>query len=212
MAMHGVLFLDELPEFDRRVLEALREPLDSGKITISRAARQVDFPARFQLVGAMNPCPCGHLGDERCRCSPDRISRYRSKISGPLLDRIDMHVDVPAVPIDELQRRGVGESSHDVRMRVEAARERMVARQGKINALLGGSEIDRYCSLDDKGIVLFNRAMEKLGLTARSYHRTLKVARSIADLSDSTYVQSMHIAEAFGYRRRLDELSGAGGC
>jgi magnesium chelatase family protein len=204
MALHGVLFLDELPEYDRRVLEALREPLDSGHITVSRAARQADFPARFQLVGAMNPCPCGHLGDARCRCTPDQISRYRSRISGPLLDRIDIQIDVPAVPIDELQRRSIGESSNDIRLRVETARDRMIVRQGKPNAMLEATEVERYCQIDADGLSMLKQAIDKLGLTARSYHRTLKVARSIADLSSSDNVKSTHVAEALGYRRRLD--------
>jgi magnesium chelatase family protein len=208
MATHGVLFLDELPEFDRRVLEALREPLDTGHITVSRAAGQVDFPARFQLLAAMNPCPCGFLGDARCRCTPDQISRYRSKISGPLLDRIDIQVDVPAVPLDELQRRSVGESSQDVRIRVESARDRMLTRQGKPNATLESSEIDRYCAVDDKSTLLLKRAADTLGLSARGCHRALKVARSIADLAQSENVHSIHIAEALGYRRRLDEGRG----
>jgi len=209
LAMHGVLFLDELPEFDRRVLEALREPLDSGRITVSRAARQVDFPARFQLVGAMNPCPCGYLGDARCRCTPDQVSRYRSRISGPLLDRIDIRIDVPVIPVDELQRRSPGESSDDIRARVEAARERMIQRQGKPNAGLESHEIDRYCVVDAKGMHILAAAVDKLGLTARSYHRTLKVARSIADLSARDNVSSMDVAEALGYRRSLDEPMGA---
>jgi magnesium chelatase family protein len=205
MAMHGVLFLDELPEFDRNVLEALREPLDSGRITVSRAARQADFPARFQLVAAMNPCTCGHLGDARCRCTPDQISRYRARISGPLLDRIDIQIDVPAIPPEELQHRGGGESSHDISMRVETAREKMLVRQGKPNAMLESREVDRHCLLDANSISLLQRAINKLGLSARSYHRTLKVARSIADLSGATNIGGVHLAEALGYRRTLGE-------
>jgi magnesium chelatase family protein len=207
MAMHGVLFLDELPEFDRKVLEALREPLDSGRITVSRAARQADFPARFQLVAAMNPCPCGYLGQERCRCTPDQVSRYRNRISGPLMDRIDMQVEVPAVPAGELQRKGPGEPSDAVRARVERARSCMLARQGKPNALLESAELEAHCRIDDAGVRLLQRAMSKLGLSARSYHRTLKVARSIADLAGSETIASTHIAEALGYRRRLDTAS-----
>ena len=205
MAMHGVLFLDELPEFDRRVLEVLREPLESGRITISRAARQADFPARFQLVAAMNPCPCGHLGDARCRCTPDQTARYRSRISGPLLDRIDMQVDVPVVPIEELQQRSAGEPSNAIRMRVEAARNRMLARQGKPNAMLESNEVDRHCSTDAIGMLMLRRAISELGLSARSYHRTVRVARSIADLAESEQIASTHVAEALGYRRRFDE-------
>ncbi len=206
MALHGVLFLDELPEFDRRVLEALREPLDSGHITVSRAARQADFPARFQLVGAMNPCPCGYLGQARCRCTPDQVARYRAKISGPLLDRIDLQLEVPSVPIDDLQRRGDGEASDVVRVRVEAARALMLERQGKPNAMLSSREIEQYCVLDSNGLDTLQRAIAKFGLSARSYHRTIKVARSIADLGGAGRIERAHIAEALGYRRRLDDL------
>ncbi len=200
LAMHRVLFLDELPEFDRRVLEALREPLDSGRITVSRAARQVDFPARFQLVGAMNPCPCGYLGDARCRCTPDQVSRYRSRISGPLLDRIDMQIEVPAVPVAELQERSAGEPSEQVRMRVRSARERMTARQGKPNAELEVRELEQHCAADAKSMQLLQLATGRLGLSARSYHRSLKVARSIADLAGSEHIAGAHVAEALGYR------------
>jgi magnesium chelatase family protein len=200
MALHGVLFLDELPEFDRRVLEALREPLDAGRITISRAARQADFPARFQLVAAMNPCPCGYLGQARCRCTPDQAARYRNRISGPLMDRIDMHVDVPAVGVDELQKRAVSESSCAVRRRVEAARERMLSRQNRPNALLEAGELERCVEIDDEGKLMLLRAIAKLGLSARSYHRTMKVARTVADLAASPCVGSNHVAEALGYR------------
>ena len=204
LAMHGVLFLDELPEFDRRVLEVLREPLESGRITISRAAHQVDFPARFQLVAAMNPCPCGFLGQVRCRCTPDQISRYRNRISGPLLDRIDIQIDVPAIAPEELHLREGCESSADVRARVESTRRRMLARQGKPNALLASAEVERHCVLDAHGMALLQRAIATFGLSARSYHRTLKVARSIADLAGAGDIQSAHVAEALGYRRRLD--------
>ena len=207
LAMHGVLFLDELPEFDRRVLEVLREPLESGRITISRAARQVDFPARFQMVAAMNPCVCGFLGQASCRCTPDQISRYRNRISGPLLDRIDIQIDVPAIPHDELQRRSNGESSSDVRMRVEDARARMLARQGRPNAMIASSEVEEHCVPDADGMSMLKRAIAKLDLSARSYHRTLKVARSIADLAGAEAIVSAHVAEALGYRRRLDDRS-----
>ena len=200
LALHGVLFLDELPEFDRKVLEALREPLDSGRITISRAARQVDFPARFQLVAAMNPCVCGFLGEARCRCSPDQISRYRARISGPLLDRIDIQIEVPAVPIAELQKRSSSEPSDDIRMRVTLARDRMLARQGKANALLESQEVERFCALRADARELMGRAVGQLGLSARSYHRALKVARSIADLAGADEIAGAHVAEALGYR------------
>lgn len=203
MALHGVLFLDELPEFDRRVLEALREPLDAGRITISRAARQADFPASFQLVAAMNPCPCGHLGDARCRCTPNQVSKYRAKISGPLIDRIDIQVDVPTVPVEDLQRRPGTEVSDEVRVRVAHARTRMLERQGKPNALLAAGEVDDFARIDDDGKSILLQAIAKLGLTARSYHRTMKVGRSIADLAGSDTITRSHIAEALGYRQHL---------
>jgi magnesium chelatase family protein len=205
MAMHGVLFLDELPEFDRRVLEVLREPLESGRITISRAARQVDFPARFQLVAAMNPCPCGYQGHAsgRCYCSPDYVARYRRKISGPLLDRIDMRIEVAMVAPEELQQQSGGEPSSAIRARVEAARARMVARQDKTNALLEAREAEQHCAPDANGMMLLQQAISKLGLSARSYHRILKVARTIADLAGAERVAGMHVAEAIGYRREL---------
>ena len=150
MAMHGVLFLDELPEFDRRVLEVLREPLESGRVSVSRAARQAEFPAEFQLMAAMNPCPCGYLGHytNRCRCTPDQIQRYRSRISGPLLDRIDLQIEVPAVPVDALARAGEGERSAGIRRRVEIARARMIERQGKANAKLLSGDMDTHCALE----------------------------------------------------------------
>lgn len=203
LAHHGVLFLDELPEFDRKVLEVLREPLESGHITISRAARQADFPAKFQLIAAMNPCPCGYLGhyNNKCRCTPDQVSRYRAKISGPLLDRIDLHIEVPALKEDELTTAASGESSEQVRNRVTEARARQVARQGKANDLLGSKEIDLYCTPDEAGLALLKQAINRLNLSARAYHRILKVARSIADLSAAENVQSAHIAEAIQYRR-----------
>jgi magnesium chelatase family protein len=203
VAMHGVLFLDELPEFDRSVLEVLREPLESGRITISRAARRADFKAQFQLVAAMNPCPCGYLGhyNGKCRCTPDQVSRYRGKISGPLLDRIDIQIEVPAVPQDDLLKQSDGESSEQIRERVEAARQRQLARQGKPNALLSVTEIDTHCAPDVQGEALLRQAITRLNLSARAYHRVLKVARSIADLAGSAAIQTAHIAEAVQYRR-----------
>lgn len=205
LAHHGVLFLDELPEYDRHTLEVLREPLESGRIVISRAARQAEFPARFQLVAAMNPCPCGYAGDAngRCRCTPDIIARYRGRISGPLLDRIDLTVDVPRLPLAELDS-GQGsrdESSAMVRERVIAARMVAMQRAGKPNAELTTREIERDCALSDAERALLQRAMDKLGLSARAYHRVLRVARSIADLARSDRIGREHLAEALQYRR-----------
>jgi len=204
LAHQGVLFLDELPEFDRRVLEVLREPLESGTITISRAARQADFPARFQLVAAMNPCPCGYLGDSsgKCRCTPDQVLRYRAKISGPLLDRIDMHIHVPRVEHSTLSRPNESgeESSVVVRERVQQCRARQIQRAGKANARLNTREVERDCRPDEAAAQLLETAMSRLSLSARAYHRVLKVARTIADLAGAETVCSAHIAEAVRYR------------
>jgi magnesium chelatase family protein len=206
LAHNGIMFLDELPEFDRRVLEVLREPLESGHITISRAARQADFPARFQLIAAMNPCPCGHLGDsggKGCRCTADQVQRYRSRISGPLLDRIDMHVEVPRVAPDLLRQFEIkdAERSSRIRQRVEAARHLQLARCNRPNSRLTGQEVERYCSPDHQALCLLHRAMEQLGLSARAYHRILKLGRTIADLENEKRISATHIAEAIGYRR-----------
>jgi magnesium chelatase family protein len=203
LAHNGVLFLDELPEFGRRVLEVLREPLESGRVAISRAARQAEFPARFQLIAAMNPCGCGYLGhyNGRCRCTPDQIARYRSKISGPLLDRIDIQIGVPAVPPEELQRAAQGESSATVRVRVVEAHERALQRQGKANAELTTREIEKHCSPDDNGATLLRQAIGRLMLSARGYYRILKIARTIADLAAEERIASTHVAEAIQYRR-----------
>lgn len=204
LAHHGVLFLDELPEFERTVLEVLREPLESGTITISRAARQAEFPARFQLVAAMNPCPCGYLGDgsDRCRCTEERVRNYRARISGPLLDRIDLHVEVPAVPRELLMGRAPreGDSSAVVRERVEQARARQQSRNGCANHALTSKEVEDYCRLDAESQRLLEQAMTRLGLSARAYHRVLKVALTIADLAGSDAVSSAHVAEAIQYR------------
>jgi magnesium chelatase family protein len=203
LAHHGVLFLDELPEFDRKVLEVLREPLESGSITISRAARQADFPAQFQLIAAMNPCPCGFSGhfNNKCRCTPDQINRYKAKISGPLLDRIDMHIEVPALKEEELTSASESESSATIRQSVEQARQRQIHRQGKPNSALGTTEIETNCQPDQAGLTLLKTAITQLNLSARAYHRILKLARTIADVAGETNIQANHIAEAVQYRR-----------
>ncbi|MDH5544189.1 MAG: YifB family Mg chelatase-like AAA ATPase [Gammaproteobacteria bacterium] len=203
LAHNGVLFLDELPEFDRRVLEVLREPLESGGITISRATRQIDFPARFQLIAAMNPCPCGYLGDSdgRCRCTSEQVSRYRNKISGPLLDRIDLHIEVPRIPLSNLHNNANNaENSQTVRARVVNARKRQIDRSGKANSLLRNQEIKQYVKLTQADELLMNTVMDRFRLSSRAYFRILKVARTIADLDGSEEVHSPHISEAITYR------------
>ncbi|MFZ1641849.1 MAG: YifB family Mg chelatase-like AAA ATPase [Candidatus Contendobacter sp.] len=202
LAHHGVLFLDELPEYDRRVLEVLREPLESGRITISRAARQADFPARFQLVAAMNPCPCGYLGDaeRRCACGQEQVRRYRARVSGPLIDRIDLHIEVPRLAHRVLRGDVVEESSATVRARVCVARDRQLQRAGKPNSALGVREIERYCTLSENDHRLLEQALERLGLSPRAYHRILKVARTIADLAGSDSIKTPHLTEAISYR------------
>jgi len=203
LAHHGVLFLDELPEFERRVLEVLREPLESGRIAISRAARQAEFPARFQLVAAMNPCACGYAGDAsgRCRCTPDAVARYRTRLSGPLLDRIDLKLEVPRVPQAELRETTPGETSAAVRARVIAARDRQLARAGKVNAVLSNREAERDCAIDARAHALLDRAIERLGLSARAYHRVLRVARTIADLEGRERIDATNLLESIQYRR-----------
>ena len=204
LAHHGVLFLDELPEFDRRVLEVMREPMESGRVVISRAARQAEFPARFQLIAAMNPCPCGYLGDPngRCHCTVDQVQRYRSRISGPLLDRIDLHVEVPKLPHQVLRTtESTATTSADTCQRVTAARAKQLNRAGKLNHALSSKEIVLYCNIDDKTGLMLERAVEKLGLSARAYHRILKTARTIADLEDSSNIESIHLGEAISYRK-----------
>jgi magnesium chelatase family protein len=203
LAHRGVLFLDELAEFQRSVLETLREPLETGRVSISRAARQAEFPAAFQLVAAMNPCPCGYLGHPagRCRCSADDVARYRGRLSGPLLDRIDMHVEVPAVPQAELLSQANGEPSAMVRERVVRARSLALARQRRPNAALTGAELDRHCMVDDASRSLLAAAIERLNLSARALPRLLRLARSIADLAGSPRLAAAHVAEAIGYRR-----------
>lgn len=205
LAHNGTLFLDELPEFQRNVLEALREPLETGHIHIARAARRAEFPARFQLIAAMNPCPCGYLGHPsgKCRCTPDQVARYRGKLSGPLLDRIDLMVDVPAISEAELSSRATGETSAIVRARVMDARDWQLQRQGKPNAQLTPDEIAEFATPDVAGAKLLAQAMAQLSLSARGYHRILKVARSIADLASAPAINAAHIAEAIHYRRGL---------
>ena len=211
LAHHGVLFLDELPEFPRAALEALREPLETGHIRIARAAQRADFPARFQLIAAMNPCPCGFLGatQRACRCTPDQVARYQGKLSGPLLDRIDLHVEVPALPADQLVQAPAGEASAAVRERVQAARGRALARQGHPNQALQGQAIDTHVRLDDAAAKFLNTAAARLGWSARSTHRALKVARTIADLAGAEATGVGHVAEAVQYRRVLHKPSQA---
>ena len=205
LAHRGVLFLDELPEFPRAALEALREPLESGSITISRAAQRAEFPARFQLIAAMNPCPCGYLGSSlrACRCSPEQVSRYQGKLSGPLLDRIDLHVEVGTLAAHELVNAPPGEASASIRARVLLARERALARQGSANQALEGQAIDAQCALPVEAAKFLNLAATRLGWSGRSIHRCLKVARTIADLAGADSVLAGHVAEAVQYRRAL---------
>ena len=205
LAHHGVLFLDELAEFPRAALEALREPLETGRIVVSRAARQAEFPASFQLVAAMNPCPCGQLGNpgKACRCTPDAVLRYQARISGPLLDRIDLHVEVPAVAPSQLAASVDGESSAVVAARVEAARRLAIDRQGTANCHLAGAALDRHCRLDESAAQFLQMATTRLGWSARGFHRVLRVARTVADLEASATVTIPHLAEAIQYRRAL---------
>ena len=206
LAYAGVLFLDELPELPRAALEALREPLETGRVTISRAARQASFPARFQLVAAMNPCPCGYLGafaatGRNCRCTPDNVARYQGKLSGPLLDRIDMQVEVPAVKPSELMGAPDGEASSVIAARVAAARRLQLVRQGTTNGELPVADLDVHCALDATSRDLLQRAAVRLGWSGRGLHRVQKLARTIADLAGSERIRSLHIAEAMQWRR-----------
>jgi magnesium chelatase family protein len=203
LAHNGVLFLDELPEFERHVLEVLREPLEAGAITISRAAHQAEFPARFQLIAAMNPCPCGYLGDAngRCHCTADQVQRYSARISGPLLDRLDLHVHVPRVGFKSLREpSGQHESSTEVAARVMRTRELQYQRQGVCNAHLDNAGVERYCTPNAPGSAILGRAMQYLGFSARSYHRILKVARTVADMSGGAQIEVGHITEALALR------------
>ncbi len=207
LAHCGVLFLDELPEFDRRVLEVLRQPLESGRVTISRAAQHADFPARFQLIAAMNPCPCGYLGhiSGKCHCTSEGVLRYQDRISGPLLDRIDMQIEVPALEPATLSAVASGEASALIAARVALAYERQLARQHKSNQRMSTRDIDRHCRLDVKGEQMLRYTMLKLHWSARAYHRVLKVARTIADLADSHLITYEHVNEAIQFRRGLRE-------
>jgi magnesium chelatase family protein len=207
LAHHGVLFLDELPEFPRSALEALREPLESGQITIARAARRAEFPARFQLIAAMNPCPCGYLGSavRACRCSPDQVSRYQGKISGPLLDRIDLHIEVNSLRPQELIEAPPGESTQAMAARSLQAHQLALARQGCSNQALQGQALDAHVHLSDAATTLLQKVATQLGWSGRGTHRALKVARTIADLAGSAQVLPGHVAEAVQYRRVLKE-------
>jgi len=206
LSHHGVLFLDELPEFDREVLETLRQPLEDRQITISRVATALTFPANFTLVAAMNPCPCGHLGDKtrKCRCTPHDIKRYRKRISGPFLDRIDIFVEVPRLTKEELMGKGVGEPSAKIRERVNKARalqrERFAGEHIFSNAQMGIKELRRFCQLNESGKALLELALDHFNLSARAYHRILKVSRTIADLDQSDLIKEEHVAEAIQYR------------
>lgn len=205
LAQHGVLFLDELPEFQRMSLEALREPLETGRVHISRSAHQAEFPARFQLVAAMNPCPCGHLGNptKACRCSPDQVTRYQNRLSGPLLDRIDLTVEVPVLPPTILSAAADGETSAAVAARVAAARDRAVRRQGCSNAMLAAGQLDGHLGMSPEGEAMLHRAAARLAWSARSFHRVLRIARTVADLADSDVVTALHVSEAIQWRRAL---------
>jgi len=216
LAHHGVLFLDEFPEFKRSALEVMRQPLEDGHVTISRSAGKVTLPCAFMLVAAMNPCPCGYLGDSKheCRCSPSQIQRYRARISGPLLDRIDIHIEAPALGIAELRNEAPGEPSSAIRARVQAARDRQIARfkntggggsggaAGVVtsNARMSHAQIRKHCAIDSTLGDMLQQAMEQLSLSARAYDRILKVARTIADLAGSEKIESNHLLEAIQYR------------
>lgn len=206
LAHNGVLFLDELPEFKRNVLEVMRQPLEDGNILVSRAMGSINYPASFMLVAAMNPCPCGFFTDpqKECTCTPLQIQRYRSKVSGPLLDRIDIQVEVPTLRYQELASKDAGEPSAEIRLRVNAARaiqlRRFDKRQIHSNAQMGARDLKRHCAVDDNAETLLEHAINKLGLSARAYSRVLKVSRTIADLAGSENIESAHIAEAIQYR------------
>jgi magnesium chelatase family protein len=205
LAHHGVLFLDELPEFQRRVLEVLREPLESGMVTISRASRQAEYPAKFQFLAAMNPCPCGHFGNPQgvCRCTSDKIRRYLLKLSGPFIDRIDMHVDVPAIKHESLKVDSElkAESSQQVRERVVTAMKHQFKQRGKPNALLSPRELEKTINFASGAEEFILGVLQKLKFSARAYHRILRVSRTIADLEKSEQVTKQHLSESISYRR-----------
>jgi magnesium chelatase family protein len=205
LAHNGVLFLDELPEVDKKALEVLREPLETGNITISRANNQSDFPSRFQLIAAMNPCPCGYLGDPlgRCQCTTEQVNRYRHKISAPLLDRIDIHLEVPRVKLN-LIRSGDPEgeeNSQTIKQRVNVARNIALSRAGKANALLTAADIKTFCPLSESNHQILEQAIDRFGLSHRGYHRILKLSRTIADLDHSKTIELNHLTEAISYRK-----------
>ncbi|HRO59589.1 MAG TPA: YifB family Mg chelatase-like AAA ATPase [Burkholderiaceae bacterium] len=207
LAHLGILFLDELPEFRRSALEALREPLETGRIALSRAARQIELPARFQLIAAMNPCPCGYLGDSRCRCTPDQIFRYQARLSGPLLDRIDIQLSVRPVDETALTSPPDGESSAQIAARVAAAHRRQHERQRTPNSLLGPDGLARNCPLDDESLALLHAAARRLRWSSRALHRVQRLARTIADLAERDAIEATDVGEAIGYRRALDPLA-----
>ena len=216
LAHNGVLFLDELPEFKRTVLEVMRQPIEERRITISRARFTVDYPASFMLIASMNPCPCGYYNhpDKECMCAPGMVHKYLNKISGPLLDRIDLHVEVTPVDFEKLSEARLSEKSERIRERVVAAREIQTARYDKIkgmhsNAMMGSKQVREICKIDEQGQALLKQAMEKLGLSARAYDRILKVSRTIADLAGSKNIKTDHLAEAIQYRS-LDREGWAG--
>lgn len=204
LAHAGILFLDELPEFSQKVLDSLREPLENGQIHVARAGKSATFPARFQLVAAMNPCPCGYYGTSRCRCTNAQIERYQSRLSGPFLDRIDLFIEVPAVPTESLANKERGESSAIVQQRVLAAQNFQKERQGKLNSALSVAEVDRFCAIDPQAQAVLSQASQNLKFSARAYHRVLRLARTNADLELSPAIQTPHMLEAIQYRRFRD--------
>ena len=203
LAHNGILFLDELPEFSRSALEQLREPLETGRVHIARAKHSVQYPANFQLVSACNPCKCGFLGDgtERCRCSPADIEKYRSKISGSMLDRIDMHLHLPRINIKELQRKEANrQTSESIKTKVVRARVLQHKRQSRLNSQLSSKQLERYCELNDEQLNFLASVCEKLNMSARAYHRILKLARTIADMGGADVIEKSHLSEAISFR------------